>query len=506
MTSTIAASAGYAWYLRSALHRKSCAEELSIRLGLPSEIGAILPLSMRAREFRDIRVFLPDRRDLAMHASRARVVSRPIPADPAAYDIEITDGHCEISPRTWLTSDYRMMFDAGARSGFLEGGPQRVTLRDMDLSYARDGFQIRLLGVNGAIDFDEKFGHGHAFCHRLNDYFSNEPISLTATFSPLGNSILLDHLELTIPRLPIDALRIGALWGANVRHGAFHGRLTYREVSGSRTMSVSGTCFDVDLAELTSGLLATPLRGRCGELEIVELRVVDQRPVLLRFRGVLSEMQLSDLLAPLGLTDVGGVVTLRVREATLSPEGIERLIASGECRDVFLSGVSRGLGWGRMAGRAQLAIDDLTIEQNRVRSFEAAAIVDRPEEEGLWIEGELLRSVVQNSMGITLPPVLPERIEYVQFGARFDMRDEVLTILGTHGPREKTILTARLFGRDVALIPEPAQPFDLRAWFDSLRIQALEHLVRELPHVPLPVERWFPWLAIPPATQPYSDR
>lgn len=506
MTGTISASAGYAWYLRSALHRKICAQELSTRLGLPSEIGAIQPLSMRAREFLGIRVYLPDRRDLAMHAARARVVSRPTLADPAAYDIEIDDGHCEISPRTWLTSDYRMMFDAGARSGFLEGGPQRVTLRNMDLSYARDGFRIRLLGVNGAIDFDEKFGHGHAFCQHLNDHFSSEPISLTATFSPRGNAVLLDHLELTVPRLPIDALQIGALWGAAVHHGSFYGRLTYREANGSRTMSVSGTCFDVDLAELTSGLLATPLRGRCGELEIMELRIVDQRPTLLRFRGILSGMQLSDLLAPLGLPCAGGLVTLRVREATLSPDGIDRLIASGECQDMLLSALSDGLGLGRMAGRAQLAIDDLTIERNRVRSLEAAAIVDGPEEGGLWVEGALLRSIVQNTMRITLPPVLPDRIEYVQLGARFDMRDEVLTVLGTHGPREKTIFTARLFGRDIALIPEPGQSFDLRAWFDSLRAQAIEHLARELPRVPLPAERWFPWLTIPPATQPHPNR
>ncbi|MBL8881007.1 MAG: hypothetical protein JNG88_17975, partial [Phycisphaerales bacterium] len=300
MAGSILGSAGYAWYLRSAAHRNSCAAELSLRLGLPCEIGAIQPLSLRAREFKSIRVYLPGRRDLAMEVARARVVASPEANDPNAYQIEVTDGHCEISPRTWLSSDYRAIAEAGARTGFLEGGPQRVTLSDMDLSYARDGFALRLAGVTGAIDFDQRFGHGHAFCQRLNDYFSNEPISLTATFSPLGNAVLLDHLELSVPRLPISALNVGALWGAKVTRGSFEGRLTYREAGGSREMAASGVCLNVDLAELTEGLLNPPLRGSCGELEILEIRAVDRRPTALRFRGVLSGVQVGDLLAPLG--------------------------------------------------------------------------------------------------------------------------------------------------------------------------------------------------------------
>lgn len=506
MVGSIGGSGVYAWYLRSAAHRNSCASELSVRLGLPSEIGAIQPLSLSEREFRDVRVYLPDRRDIALQAARARVISHPEPADPTAYQIEVTDGHCEISPRTWLSSDYRTMFDAGARTGFLEGGPRRVTLSNMDLAYARDGFQMRLLGVSGAIDFDEKFGHGHAFCHKLNDYFSSEPIALTATFSPLGNGVLLDHLELTIPRLPLAALRIGALWSAQVEHGAFYGRLTYRETGGAREMLVSGTCLDVDLAELTGSLLNPPLRGSCSELEILELRTVDRRPAALRFRGVLKGVQLGDLLAPLGVSDVGGEATLRVREAHLSENGIERLIASGECKGILLTPISRVVGWGRMTGRAHLAIDDLTIENNRVRSLEAAIVVDGPEDDGMWIAGELVRNVVKYVVNITIPPMLPERIEYSQLGARFDMRDEILTVLGTHGPREKTILTARLFGKDVGLIPEPATTFDLRPWFDVVRTQATEHLARELPRITPPTWQWVPHFGILPTSQPIPEK
>lgn len=494
-------SAGYAWYLRSAAHRRSCADELSTRLGLPSEIGAIQPLSFRAREFQNIRVYLPDRRDLAMEVARARMVSRPDASDPNAYQIEVSDGHCEISPRTWLTSDYRTIAEAGARTGFLEGGPRRVALRNMDLAYAHDGFAVRLHGVNGAIDFDERFGHGHAFCQKLNDYFSNEPISLTATFSPLGNGVLLNHLELSVPRLPISALHLGALWGTNVSRGSFQGRLTYREADGSREMAASGICQNVDLAELTSGLLNPPLRGSCSELEIIELRAVDRRPTSLRFRGVLSGVQVGDLLAPLGFSGISGTATLRVREAHISLTGIERLIASGECEDVGLSAASRAVGWGEMTGRAHVAIDDIMIENNHVRAFEATAIVDGPESDGQWISGELVRSVVKHAVKISLPPMLPERIEYTQLGARFDMRDEVLAVQGTHGPREKTILTARLFGRDIGLIPEPATSFDLRGYFDGLRAQAAEHVARELSRIAPPAWQWFPRLGIIPTTQ-----
>ncbi|MBL8881008.1 MAG: hypothetical protein JNG88_17980, partial [Phycisphaerales bacterium] len=77
-----------------------------------------------------------------------------------------------------------------------------------------------------------------------------------------------------------------------------------------------------------------------------------------------------------------------VREALISLNGVERLIASGECHGVGLAAVSRAVGWGQMTGSAHVAIDDLTIEANRIRSFEATALVDGPEHDGQWVSGE----------------------------------------------------------------------------------------------------------------------
>ena len=67
---------------------------------------------------------------------------------------------------------------------------------------------------------------------------------------------------------------------------------------------------------------------------------------------------------------------------------------------------------------------------------------------------------------------------------KLEVRDEVLYIFGTHGPRETTILTARLFDRDLPLVFEPRRSFDLRPWLDDLRARAAAQLEQALPTPP----------------------
>ena len=90
-------SAGYAWYLRSAVYRSRCAEVLSASLGLPSDIEWVLPRSRSTREFGGVSVFLPDRRGRALFCERALVVRTPRPDDPGAYEIELQGGTCAVS-------------------------------------------------------------------------------------------------------------------------------------------------------------------------------------------------------------------------------------------------------------------------------------------------------------------------------------------------------------------------------------------------------------------------
>lgn len=473
---SLAGTLGYAWYLRSERYRQYCADYLSTWLGLPSDIGRVVPRSWSVREFDDVVVWLPGRRDKALSCRRALVIAKPSAEDPEAYEIELLGGTSEISSRTWLREDVRRVLESGLRPGFDPAGPRRVKFSGMNLRFERGDFQGELSDAVGVVEFETaESGWAAIHCRALNDYVSPEPVALTARFSPQPNGIQIDALTLRVPTLPLHVLHLERLLSLGLRSGAFSGELRYSEANGHRRTTLSGRCTNLDLAECTARLLPTPWRGKGTEIELRELTLEDGRPQRLRFAGVLDGLVLGDVLAPWGLQGLGGKLTLRVRAADLSRAGIERLIASGRCENIALDALTRQLGWGRMSGTARLVIDDLTIEQNHLRSLDAEFIVtERAQPE--WLEGRLLTNLVSRLLGTDLPDVLPERIEYTHLGFRLDVRDELLYVFGTHGPREKTILTARLFGQELPLLVEPEEPFELAGWLDQWRARALAYL------------------------------
>lgn len=499
---SLGATAGYAWYLRSDRYRLACAAALSQSLGLPSDIGAVVPRSRRARQFNDITIWLRERRDEVFMCRRALLVQTPGRENPGAYEIHLTRGTCEISSRTWLREDYRGVVESGLRPGFAPGGPRRVRFNQMNLLFERGDFHLSLGQAAGDVSFDSpELGRAHLLCRTLNGHPCDEPVFLQARFSPRAGGIRIDRLELRVPRLPLHILNDAAVRTGSVsplpratpgnetsstlplplRSGEFSGELTYEEHDGGQRLVLAGRCFDLDLAQCTPLWLKRPWSGRCPELELHELCVENGAPVRLAFRGVLSDLSLSEVLQTWSIDAAGGRATLRIGEAELSERGIDRLVASGECTGVAIESLTARLGHGRMSGTLRIVIDDLVIENNRLMRFDALLKVEDAGAQPNWIEAGLLREIVRQTLKVNLPDILPERIEYTQLGVRLQVRDEELYVFGTHGPGRKVILTARLFERDVPLLFEPDSPFDLSGWLDGLRNRATEQLHLRLP-------------------------
>lgn len=467
---SLSVTLGSAWYVRSASYRESCAAALSKTLGLPSEIGRVVPRSRLAREFQDIVVWLPGRRDEAHTCHRALLRYTGSQERPDEYELDLSGGSSEISTRTWLRSDYRSVIESGLRPGFTEDGPRRVHFGDMRLVFDRDEFHVTLSGAGGTIEFDDpQHGRASVVCTNLNGHAPREPVLLTATFSPRQTGIRVDKLELTVPDLPLAIAGLRDLVGLDVRSGTFHGRLGYSEPDGERHVELSGHCFDVELREFTGGLVPTGWRGTCPEIEMQELRVENRVPTRLRFRGRLSDVQLGDILTTWGLVDTTGVLALSVGEADFSPTGIDRFVASGTCIELDLEKLSKAIGLGAMSGVLRVQIADLTIEDNRLKSLDATLTVADADDPPNWVEGALLREIARRVLKFDLPPIIPARLEYTKLGVRLEVQDEELRVFGTHGEKERTILTARLFGKELALITEPHNAFDLSPAFDDLR-------------------------------------
>jgi hypothetical protein len=470
---SLGANLGYAWYLRSDRYRKNCASYLSRTLGLPSDIGAVVPRSLEARQFNDVAVWLPDRRDRALTCKRAIVRDLASEDDRSAYELELLGGTCEISTRTWLRDDYRNVLTSGLRTGFAPDGPRRVTFGNLDVLFARNGFRAELQNAGGSVEFESRtLGRAAAVCQSFNGHRTQEPVVLTARFSPVGSGVRVDRAELEVPTVPLEASRLEHLTGLPLRTGSFAGRLLYRESDAGRILEVSGRCADLNLAEFTGHVRPSPWRGVLPNVTLQELRVVDDRPVAVRFRGDLADLCLGDVLASFGLEDVGGSAQLSIRSARVSADGIERFEAAGHCRNVSLDALSAALGYGRVTGTFGARIDELRIEDNRLAALDATLRVDDALDKPNWVETVVLREVVRRTLGFDLPEFLPERIEYSRLGVRLFVRDEQLNVFGTHGQGDRVILTAHVYGQDLPVVREPRRSFDLRPVLDMIRARA----------------------------------
>lgn len=491
---------GYAWYLRSDAYRAACTQMLTHALELPASIGAVVPRSTTTREFRDVRVWLPERRGEAAVCHQALLTLTPTADDPEAYELDLRGGQSEISTRTWLREDYRFVLESGLRPGFAPDGPRRVAFSGMDLTFERGPFRASFDDASGVLLFDDPhLGRARLACSQFNEYAASQPVILIAAFSPQLTGIRLDHVELVVPEIPIAVVRLGELLGVPLKTGTFSGRLVHREHDDHEETAIDGRLRNVSLAECTAGFANPPWHGNVPELELQALILVNRRFQRLAFRGLLEAAVLGDILAPLGLGQVGGELALRVQAAELSPAAVDRLIAAGHCYDLHLDDLSAALGWGRVTGVAQVRIDDLTIIDNHLVSLDAEVVTrptSAPPTAAGYIERALLLEVLRRTSGLTIPEpllkLLPERVTYAQLGVRLEVRDELLTIFGTHGPREKTILSIDAAGQELPVLTEPEQSFDLRPYFDALRARLQADLIERLRTLAPPPSWWLP--------------
>ncbi|MBK8914637.1 MAG: hypothetical protein IPM64_08585 [Phycisphaerales bacterium] len=482
---SLATTGGAAWYLRSGFYRDACSRSLSETLGLPAEVGSVTPRSLQTRQFNNVRVWLPDRRGVAFFCRSALYEQRATRADPDVYALRLAHGECEISSRTWLAADYRRVVESGLRPGFAPDGPTEVAFTGMDLVVAHEDFRMRLAGAAGQVRFEsEQSATAVISCRDFNGHETRDPVTLTAAFSPAENAVRIDRLELRVPQIPLGIAGVGSLFGANVTSGEFSGRLTYSEQTASplvRRLEVSGMCTGVQLAEFAAPFLGPGVQGHCSELELIDLAFVDRVPTHLRFRAMIRDALLGQLLAPLGFGELGGHTVVQIRDAEFNLDGAVRVSLSAECRGASLHGLSAGLGLGRASGRLNLTISDLRIEDNRVVAMDAELRVDESAVEERWVDGELLTTVAQRVLEGGLPGWLAlgpgTKVAYKRLGARLEIRDEVLRVYGTHGPRSRGLLSVDFLGREVVVASEPENPIDLRPALDEVRRRLAEQFL-----------------------------
>lgn len=459
-------SLGYGLYLRSDACRRRVEAEVGAFLGLPTRIGRVYPLTLHSRLARDVRVWLPGSRSEIFHCGQAGWHARSEQGD-VRYTLRLRDGAFVIDSSLWTRDDYRLVLESGLAHDFADLRLEQVRVYDLDFTWRRPGFELTTREANGTILFDGG-GSGHAtlVSHWLNARKLNEPIHIRARFTP-DNVVTIHEVQLESPRIPLAAMRLDQILGVKTTQGSFAGKITYREEGDSSSAELSGFVEDVLLGEISRPYFDRPLTGTAS-LFVDHALATDRMLDVLVVRGMLRGLDLGAFYELFGLPDAGGHAALEVHRVELDNGRIRSLAASGHASGLLLDVICKLLGRGEVTGTLDVNLRSLQMYDNAIASAELDLIAHPPQDRPGTIDGELLKNVVQQLFGIALPDLLPERLEYTDFGAKLLLEGGRLRVLGTHGPNNSAILTVRLFGHDVAVLHQPARSFDVQPYLDRL--------------------------------------
>ena len=459
---SLAATVAYAAYVRSSAYRADVVSDLSQKLGLSTSVDAIHPLSLSSREFRGVRVMVPDGSTTVFSCDRA--VWRDVSVEGRRrYALDLSTGHLLLGTGQWRRSDYQQMLDSGLGHDFSRLGLSEIHLDRMDLEWFHPDFRLTFGGAYGEVLFDDD-GTGRASLNArtLNDTLLESPVNISALFTP-GSGLTFHEVVLTVPTLPLSVLGLDRLLQSTVTQGTFNGQLIYREESAdgdSRTLEAAGRLEDASLWELTQRLPGGPYTGRVSAT-LDQVRVVDGRLDELRFQGTLSGVCLGDVVPAIQATGDDGTADLRIHQAEYRNGVIRYLSVSGRADDISAETLSGLLGHGMMTGRLRVRVNSLIVVDDQIQSADLEIHAVAPPDRPGTIDRDALALVARELFGFDLQMVLPRKIEYAELGARLVLDHGRLRIHGTHGPDGRTVATIRLFGRDWPVLRAPDRTFEV---------------------------------------------
>lgn len=468
---SISVTAGYGLYLRSDRYRTLIEQEVTDLLQLPIAIDRIQTLTTTSRAFHNISVSLPTHGDEVFHCARAVWHDASRSGQPH-YTLDLDSGWLLVGTSQWAAEDYEAMLRSGLGQDFAGLSLRRVQLNNIDLEWRHPDITLTLRDAVGQMVFqDDGTGRASLVSYDLSGYAVDQAIKIIAHFTP-GAGLQFHEAELQLPTIPLGGLGLDRLLRTEVSHGHFQGELRYRLAEGRETILLSGEIDGASLEELTEPVIGGPFRGEVNVI-VDEATFVDRRIDALRFRGQLSDLHVTDLVPMLHNSTLDPRVQLRVHQASVCGNSVEFLSATGKATDLSLEGLTGLIGRGTLTGRLRVDIRNLQIVDDRLSRAEVDVVAVPPEGAPGLIDRTLLDWVSRELIGLDISSILPEKIEYAQLGARLVIEGETLRIRGSHGKNGRTILTARVWGRDIAILNEFDDTFEVGPLVARLR-EALE--------------------------------
>lgn len=478
---SLGASSGYALYVRSDAYRNGIASSLGEFLSLPAEIAGVEPRSRVSRGFRGISLYLPGRETQIFAATRTvwQEVERE---DRTVNELDVYDGWLQLGSSRMGEGNYRDVLRSGLAHDFAALNLGTVRFHDMDLRWRQPELRLEARRSEGVVTFEpDGSGNAQLEARTLNGVTVSEPILIRAAFVT-GVDLVFHNIALHVPRMPISALALEDMTGAAVTHGWFDGSVSFRPSESEQVYTLRGTVDDARLEDFTRTLATGAIRGR-ADLDLTEARVARGRVLALAFSGKLSEIQLADLGKSLGAADLAGRAELTIGQCRFAAGALDFLNARAEVVDVPAEVITRLIGRGRITGAVRLRINSLLIEDEVLRHADIDVDVQPPAGAAGIIEREVVLAIAREAFDVDLGRVgeyLPASVEYARMGCKLIADGNELRIRGSHGADGQTVLTLRVFNRDVAVLDAPQRSYPLGDILERIRERIENYDVRTL--------------------------
>jgi hypothetical protein len=468
-------TAYYGLHLRSECYRAEVERDVAQFFELPCDLGRIRGRTFDSRAFEDVSIWLPDRRERVFHCRTA--AWREVANNGTPYnELDLIDGQLMLGSDQWRREDYQQLFKSGLGHDFAELDLQRVGMTNFEIDFARKSVAIRCRGTSGTIDMtNPRDGVARLVAYELNGHRISQGVQIDARFSP-KNGVEVSEFVLALPEVPLPVIGIGPALGGEITQGRFAGQIEYRRdiaADAEPEITLAGELRDVDLSELTRAVPLGPFAGRLS-VRVEYARLVDSIITHFRGQGQISNFTLAPFAPLLGAEHLGGTATFNIDPIDMALGQVNRIRLDGIVRGVVLEEILRPFGRGSATGDVTVRVSNLDIVEDNIRAADVEISVLPPNGQPGTIDRGLLLAVAEDLFGFTWPDalpesLLPEQVEYAEFGVRLIVRDNQLRIFGTHGANGDTILTIKVMGNPIELIKEQRGTTDLTPYLERLR-------------------------------------
>ena len=247
--------------------------------------------------------------------------------------------------------------------------------------------------------------------------------------------------------------------------GWFSGNISYRQMSPESLaglVEVSGNLEDVNLASLAARAGKSDLAGIInGTLDKAVLDDGHVQSLQARLRA--DGLNMKGLLALAGLPPAEGSATLNLHELRYEGGSLQALLADAEIRDLEVEPLLRATRIGAITGRLHALLQRIKVVDGRLVELAGEAKMSAPAAGTTGtIDRSILEAAAQRFLNVSLPPILPEKVPYADFGARFRTEEDSLYVDGVAGPEDKFVLVVDAGSMPMPLVPAPTEPLAMK--------------------------------------------